>query len=180
MNGIDARREDARERLSRAFADGGIDAGEYEDRIERVGSAESSAEIDQYTADLPALGAQARPVAAAAPEQSVFTVLGSRSLGGNWLRERYATSVTLLGQTILDLRACVLPQEVTVHVVSVMGECQIIVPPGVAVINSVTPMLAEVADRVPPCGNPHTTIRLTGIAVMSEVSITPGNPHHKS
>lgn len=188
MNGIDARREDARELLSRALADGALDDREYESRIEQVGSAGTAGEIEALTRDLAVARDNARvsrdtppgPSAPASPDQSILTILGTRSLRGNWLRDRYATSLTLLGQTTLDLWDCALPRELTVHVVSVMGECRIVVPPDVAVVNSISPVLAEVSDHVPVSGGAKTTLRLTGFAVMSEVSIRPGKYPYSS
>lgn len=174
MNGIDARREDAREHLSRAFADGRLDSAQYTDLMERVGAAGTIAEIasctDDRTVNAPS---PQRPTAA---DRSIVTVLGSRNLRGDWLRERYATSITLLGQTTLDLRDCELPQDLTIHLVSIMGECRVSVPSDVSVINSVTPLLAEVNDRVPATAGTRRTIRITGVAIMSEVRIDRTEP----
>jgi len=173
MNGIDSRREDAREHLSRAFADGRLDSAQFTDRIERVGAAGTIAEIASCTDDLTVNApSPQKPI----DDRSIVTVLGSRNLRGDWLRERYATSITLLGQTTLDLRDCELPQDLTIHLVSVMGECRISVPSDVSVINSVTPLLAEVNDRVPATAGARRTIRITGIAIMSEVRIDRPEP----
>lgn len=173
MKGIDAGREEAMELLSRAFAAGQLGIEDYETRIERVHSANSREVIARCIEDLsaPRLRPNPPPTPASDTDQTILSVLGSRSLRGNWLRHRFATSITLLGQTRLNLQDCELPEELTIHIVSVMGECRITVPEGVTVINSVTPLLAEVADTVPVSARPRSTVRLTGIALMSEVTI---------
>lgn len=195
MNGIEAQREEAMEFLSRAFADGQLEIDEYEHRLERAVDARTSTEIAGVIADLPSApmrrlspgdddrsvgngsprAAQRRrtppPSNTAESDQTVVSVLGSRVLRGDWLRTRHTTSLTLLGSTRIDLRECNVPEQATIHVVSIMGECHIHVPEDIEVINTLTPLLAEVSDNAKRSRTPRATIRITGVALMSEVKI---------
>jgi hypothetical protein len=159
MHPLESQREETYELLSRTFADGTIDEAEYERRIALVRTAQSSGEIQDAVRDV-----------RAADDQTIMSVLGSRTLRGDWLHGRHTTSVTLMASTSLDLRECTIPDETTIHVISIMGECRIDVPRDVEVINSVTPILAEVGDAGPATRSGRR-IRLTGIAVMSELRI---------
>ena len=186
MHSIEPWREEAMEFLSRSFANDHISIDEYERRLDRVNTADSIELITRAIEDLPGAGALSPTVPEHEPpergpvhrapasyqtDKTILTVLGSRTLRGDWLRNRHATSVTLLGSSCIDLRECDLPSEAALHVVSIMGECQIEVPEGVEVINSVTPVLAEVVDKTSRSRSSHATLRVTGIALMSEVKI---------
>ncbi len=173
MDSIELERDRQMEELSRLFADGAIDMAEYETRIDRVSNATSPEQIAAVTSDLRSGDNPGdwSPTPNVSPEQTEFTILGSRRLRGAWLRRRTANTITLLGETTIDLSDSDLDHDTTINVVTVLGECKIIVPADAEVRTSITPVLAEVSDRSGSRPDARQTIRLTGIALMAEVSI---------
>jgi hypothetical protein len=90
---------------------------------------------------------------------------------GNWITSRYVTSTTVMGEMTLDLRDVVLTEDTQLHVVAVMGEVKILVPPKMSVENHISAVLAEHNDTVGTRRGEGPTLRLTGTALLAEVSL---------
>jgi hypothetical protein len=172
MDRLELRRDAAADELSRAFASGVLDEQSFEGALQAVQEAPSVAAIDTALARvLPRSDAQTS--APADPGQSVSAILGQRSLTGNWIAHRSVEATCVLGDLTLDLRDLVLSRDTRLHVVAIMGEVTIRVPPSMAVDESITTILAEHTNRAgnsPASQTPRLTI--TGFALMAEVKIT--------
>ncbi|MFC4907929.1 DUF1707 SHOCT-like domain-containing protein [Actinomadura gamaensis] len=184
MRASDADRDRVADRLREALADGRITAEEHAERIDAVYKAKTYADLEPVLADLPGGGGSApsAPVDPAgrnpaAPPRTepgtVVAILTESKRGGRWLVEPQTHANALLGKVMLDLRQAVLSQrEVTINCSCVLGEVEIIVPPGVRVLSSATAVLGQVdvpfddpEDPDPP------TVRITGFTLLGQIGV---------
>jgi hypothetical protein len=188
MSGLPVPLSSARERtielLSAHFADDRLSIDELDRRLERAYAATSLAELDALTADLPddARGA-ARFGAAALPgeyeprEESgrIVAILSETRRGGLWAVPPRLDVTATMSNLTLDLRSALLGPGVTaINLSAVMASVQIILPPGVRVLDRVRAFMASVTDDSYGAltDDPSVpAIRLTGRAVMAEVKV---------
>lgn len=188
MRASDADRDRVADRLREALSEGRLTPQEHAERIEAVFAARTYAELEPLVRDLPG-GAPATPPVLldkepggapqprpAAPQEvspSVVTILSAADRKGRWLVAPHTTVTCVLGAVKLDFRQAVLSQaEVTVNVTNFMGSVEVIVPPGVRVINSATVIAganeAPKDDLVDP-GAP--LIRISGVNMLGAISV---------
>ena len=185
---LDQYREEAMDFLAQCYSQDLLTMDDYERRIQLVGNAEGPAQIRDVLFDLqpvvrssgmdPAPGSPTNvPFSGQTEEDArVITILSSRTVSGNWLQKRYATAVSVLGETTIDMTDEDLPADVQIHVVALMGEVKIYVPLSASVQNSISPILGEVKEKtkrgfLPSSGYGVQRLRITGVAVMGEVKI---------
>lgn len=177
---LESYRYAAIELLTEAYTADQLGMEEFERRIAQVHHAVKPAEIREAVAGFPEpdLGRESpssswRDYDLAATGQPILSILAERRLSGDWLHGSSARSISVLGSSRLDLRDTGVTEPViTLHVVAVMGETRIIVPPDMRVENYVTPVLAEVSVRAPKKRSPkRRTLRLSGFAVMGEIRV---------
>lgn len=194
-------RDQAMDLLTEAFANGTLSLEEYERRAGLIQKAMLPSEITGQIAGLPRSTAQrtenpaarteARPSRASRPmpdglelipveEKSgspefSLCIMGDRKLAGDWLNSDQATSFTLMGSTTLDLRGTVIPPgRLKIDAMAIMGEIQILVPPGLPVKMSAFPFMGEatvkgsVEQRIVP-GMPWVDV--SGIALMGSIVV---------
>ncbi|MFW6215230.1 MAG: DUF1707 SHOCT-like domain-containing protein [Alkalispirochaetaceae bacterium] len=170
-----ALKERAIELLQAGYASDRLDMDEFERRLDLVTTAESARAVKEVVADLRQIEEAADP-----PErrddgrnQRILSILSERMFSGDWLVGAHASSIAVLGSTRLDLRDTATDKTVvSLHVVAVMGETRIIVPPDMRVENDITPILAEVRIQAPRARETRgRTLRLSGFAVMGEVRV---------
>jgi hypothetical protein len=105
----------------------------------------------------------------------IMAVFSESKRSGLWAVPQELDVTAVMSNLTLDLRSALLAPGVTdVQLKAVMASVQIIVPPGVRVVDRVRPFMASVTDdsysdlssdaAVP-------VIRLTGYAVMAEVKV---------
>ncbi|MFF7300885.1 DUF1707 domain-containing protein [Streptomyces sp. NPDC008265] len=149
LRASDADRDRVAERLRDALAEGRLDMGEFEERLEAVYASRTYAELEPLTRDLPSPAGQASaPVAAAGggaePWQGRIGGSGSSALAvavmsgfqrkGHWTVPARFDAVAFWGGGELDLReADFARSEVVINCVAIMGGIEITVPPGVDV-----------------------------------------------
>ncbi|MFE2074758.1 DUF1707 SHOCT-like domain-containing protein [Streptomyces misionensis] len=151
LRASDADRDRVAEVLRDALAEGRLDMGEFEERLEAVYRARTYGELAPLTRDLPA-GASAAPVSFVKEPASeggwasrIVGGEGSSSGGvailsgferkGRWTMPKRFNCFTFMGGGEIDLReADFADREVEINVVAVMGGVQVIVPPGVEVV----------------------------------------------
>jgi DUF1707 SHOCT-like domain/Cell wall-active antibiotics response LiaF, C-terminal len=172
--------------LSRHFANDDLSIEELETRLEMAYRATSVAEVRALASDLPESGgapegAVVRP--APPPSQVVRTrmlsVLSSRTRSGVWIPPQQLDLVAVMSDTHLDLRSAQLSAGVTeIRVKAWWAAVRILVPPNVHVVTETNPILASVGDRTAAAGAPRgaPVIRITGWAVMSDVTVAGGRP----
>ncbi|MDQ3948985.1 MAG: DUF1707 domain-containing protein [Gemmatimonadota bacterium] len=179
-----AARERAIELLSLHFANDLLTMDELDQRLEKAYAATSLAQLHALTADLPAEGRTSAhpsgapaPVALGEPEESgrIVAIFSETRRGGLWAVPPRLDVTATLSNLTLDLRSARLSVGVTdVHVKAVMASIQVILPPGVRVVESVRAFMASVTDDSYSAitSDPSVpVIRLTGHAVMAEVKV---------
>ncbi|WP_245627512.1 DUF1707 SHOCT-like domain-containing protein [Actinomadura oligospora] len=187
MRASDADRDKVADRLREALADGRITAEEHAERIDVVYKAKTYADLEPVLADLPGgtgasatsaaspVGASAQPPAAPPRTEpgTAVAILSEVKRGGRWLVEAETNANVVLGKITLDLRQAVLSQrEVTINCACVLGEVEIIVPPGVRVANSASAVLGQ--TEVPfddPEAPDAPTVRITGFALLGQIEV---------
>jgi hypothetical protein len=188
MRASDADRDRVADQLREALAEGRLTPEEHGERIDRVYSAKTYAELAPIVEDLPVV-----PDPSAAPPQpgvqfrkeanlpapsrhsaSIVAIFGGAERKGRWLVEPQTTVLAAFGGVELDFRQAVLSQrEITVNVVCVFGGVEVKVPEGVRVISS---GVAIFGGNSVPSGDPldpnAPVIRLTGVTLFGGVNVT--------
>jgi hypothetical protein len=152
----DQDRDEVLVRLHTAYAEGRLDEGELDERIDLVLAARTHAELDRLARDLPA----AREASSVQPEEATSRRSGGRlqlawkgriRRSGRWrLPERY-TVVAYKSDCLLDLRSADLAGPVsTLRLLSYKADARIIVPSGVRVEVSGMGVSSEIAGDPSP------------------------------
>ncbi|MFE9474030.1 MULTISPECIES: DUF1707 SHOCT-like domain-containing protein [Streptomyces] len=152
LRASDTDRERVAEVLRDALAEGRLDMGEFEERLEATYAARTYGELAPITRDLPAGSAPAPVSFSKAPVQGddgwasrIVGGEGSSSGGiailsgferkGRWTVPKRFKCFAFLGGANLDLRdANFADREVEINIVALLGGAQITVPPGVEVV----------------------------------------------
>lgn len=198
-------RQRALDVITSAFASGRLSLEDYETKAGKIQQARSLAEIDYETAGFPRQEMPRQPMPANPPSARSFPqtrfrpapapmpadlmveerngspefalcVMGERRMTGDWLNSDSATTVTLMGSTVLDLRDTALPPgRLRIEAIAVMGEVKVIVPRGVPVKMSAFPFMGEahasreISQRVVDRSSPW--IEVSGIALMGSITV---------
>lgn len=182
-------RERTISRLTDAFAVDDLDLEEFERRISLAHRAESLKELEPLVADLPAPSATSALVPASPTTavtvrragsgratQTMVAILSGTVRKGRWSAPRLIRVISVMGGTQLDFREAELePGETHVMVFSLMGGCEIIVPPGLAVdMDGISIMGGfEHLERAPQHRDPDAPyLRVSGVVCMGGVNIT--------
>jgi hypothetical protein len=140
MRASDADRERVAEVLRSAAGDGRLTMDELDERLDAVYSAKTYAELVPITHDLPDAGAARPPAPVTAPSDpqriggtatshGAFAIMSGFTRRGNWVVPKDFTAFCLMGGGEIDLRkARFAEREVSIHVIAIMGGCEIIVP----------------------------------------------------
>jgi hypothetical protein len=177
-----AARDRAIELLSTHFANDRLTMDELDQRLERAYAATSLAELHALTADLPderpvpaSVGPASRALERAEESGRIVAIFSETKRGGLWAVPQQLDVTATMSNLTLDLRSARLSPGVTdVHVSAVMASVQVILPPGVRVIEDVRAFMASVTDdsySVVGSDPSAPVIRLTGRAIMGEVKV---------
>ncbi len=189
-------REDARSRLTDAYAGDLLDADELDERLEQLESAVDLPAVAVLVADLaplpdpagaaPAVVDGAEAVALAVPASAVPAVVdvpanrtmvalfsGTRR-GGAWTPARVNRVFTMFGGAEIDLREALLPSgTIEVQVFAMFGGVTITVTPGTRVLLECTAIMGgadqEDASIAPEPG--ATVVRVTGFVMFGGVGV---------
>ncbi len=177
-------RERTIERLSTHFAHDRLTIDELDRRLERAYAATSVGELDALTADLPderydaaRFGAAGVPAEYEPVEDSgrIVAILSETRRAGLWAVPPQLDVTATMSNLTLDLRSALLGAGVTeIRLGAVMASVQIILPPGVRVVDRVRAFMASVTDDSYGAVSDDPSvpaIRLTGRAVMAEVKV---------
>ena len=178
-------RERTIERLSEHFAHDRLSIDELDHRLERAYAATSLAELEALTTDLPDdARAVARVDAAPLPAEydepreeygRIVSIMSETRRGGLWAVPQRLEVRAVMSNLTLDLRSAALAPGVTdISVNAVMASVQIIVPPGVRVLDRVRSFMATVSDDSygSLSDDPSVpTICISGRALMAEVKV---------
>jgi Domain of unknown function (DUF1707) len=177
-------RERAIELLSIHFAHDRLSMDELDRRLERAYAATSVADLDALTADLPNTGSavvasprDAAPMLLEDAEEAgrIWALFSETRRGGLWAVPSQLEVRATMSNLTLDFRSALLAPGVTdVEVSAIMASVQILVPPGVRVVDRVRAFMASVIDDSYGVLSPDPSvpiIRLSGYAFMSEVKV---------
>src|ERR1700722_10624813 len=168
LRAADTDRERIADVLREAAGDGRLSMAELDERLDAVYAAKTYAELAPIPRDLPATGAGYVPSTTAAADPARFgaqatsagavAILGGFSRKGDWVVPKTFNAFMFMGGGEIDMRdARFEDREVSIHIVAIMGGCEIIVPD-------------------------DATVRVTGIGVMGAFehtvsgAETPGGP----
>lgn len=192
LRASDADRDRYLQALREAYAEGRLDASEYEDRMQAALAAKTYRELQPVVADLPVKQGQLPgppsphlpvpvrrdlPATAAGPTQ-LTGIFNSVAKKGVWQMPESLPVIAVMGEVKLDLTEAVLSGYVTeIKCVAVMGEVNVIVPDTLRVELDGVPVMAEfgeldkrkgAAKGRPPAPD-APLVRLTGFAFMGSV-----------
>jgi len=182
--------------LCEHFANDVMSVEEFEQRVETAHNATTSEELKELLRDLPGSGnlpVVADPsVPAPRSEYSIATaasvkerefvvaVLGGSSRTGRWRPAEKNYAVAVCGGAELDFREAVMPPGVTeLHVFTMWGGVEIVVPPGLNVESHGIALLGGFEHKADALESPDPgapTLRITGVALMAGVEITVRHP----
>lgn len=181
----DEDRAEVVELLRAHTTDGRLTLDEFSERVGVALAAQTRADLDQVTADLPAPSAAA---GVAAPETRrrkasrwVVAFMSGNDRRGRWRTGSHVTALAVMGGCDLDFRQAEFESdEIVVTAVSIMGGISIVVPEGIAVELTGFPILGgknlKVADVPVLPGSPRIVVRafpvMGGVDVRSKPTRT--------
>lgn len=186
MRASDAERERIAEILRDAVAEGRLDMGEFEQRLEAAYAARTRGELTPLVRDLPVAGTPTHVVGASVAGMSDriggeptskggFAFWGGFGRKGRWTVGRTFTAFVMWGGGAIDLReARFAEREVAIRCFTIMGGISVTVPPDVHVRVNGTGFMGGFDQRTKDDGEPapdapHVTV--TGFALMGGVGV---------
>ena len=185
LRASDADRERIANVLREAAGDGRLTMAELDERLDAVYAAKTYAELEPITHDLPATGAEYLPTVSAGPapdparfggeptSHGAVAILGGFTRRGDWVVPTEFTAFMLMGGGEIDMRdARFEDREVSIHIVAIMGGCEITVPEDATVRVTGVGILGafEHSDAGP--GSPDgPVITVNGLAFMGGVNV---------
>lgn len=177
------RREHTIKVLVDQFAQDRLTLEEFEQRLDRAHNAGKLEDLDHLIADLkvPATPSAVAPAPAqAAPHeiresQNLIAIMGGVERRGRWTPARKIRLLALMGGADLDFREAQFGPGVTeLELVCIMGGCDIIVPPGLAIDADGFAFMGgfEHLEHRPAVTSPEAPVlRIRGLALMGGVDI---------
>lgn len=178
--------------LAEALSEGRLTHDEHGERLEAAYTAKTLGELAGITDDLPGSseapvpGGSAAPVIGFTPTEAdralitsgigyenITAVFGAAERKGRWLVEPRTNVSSIFGGIELDLREAVFSQtEVTVQCAIVLGGLEIVVPPGVRVVNATSAALGGVDTKEAQAGDGNgPTVQLTGLCLLGGIAV---------
>jgi hypothetical protein len=141
MRASDADRERVANVLREAAGDGRLTMDELDERLDAVYAAKTYAELEPITHDLPDSAGAYTPATAPATiadparfgaeptSHGAVAILGGFTRKGDWVVPKEFTAFMFMGGGEIDMRdARFADREVSIHIVAIMGGCEVIVP----------------------------------------------------
>lgn len=189
LRASDADRERVANVLREAAGDGRLTMDELDERLDSVYAAKTYADLEPLTSDLPgsattytpAVPAPAAPAAAADPARfggeptshGAVAIMGGFTRKGEWTVPREFTAFMLMGGGEIDMRdARFAEREVSIHIVALMGGCEVIVPEDATVRVTGIGIMGAFDHSHTGGGTPDgPVITVNGLAVMGGVDV---------
>jgi hypothetical protein len=185
LRASDADRERVAEKLREAAGDGRLTMDELDERLDAVYAAKTYAELVPITNDLPGTAAGHAPAATPSPAGEVrqyggdgtshtaVAILGGFSRKGDWVVPKTFNAFMLMGGGEIDMRdARFAEPEVSIHVVAIMGGCEITVPEDATVHVTGVGIMGAFEHSVAGAGSPGgPVINVSGMALMGGVEV---------
>lgn len=170
----DAERDAAVVRLREAAAHGRLTLEEFTERMHTAYDARTRTQLEELVRDLPTEASAAMPEPARrTPRRWIVSVMGNAVRRGRWRVAEHATAVTVMGNATIDLRHAELSgPEVTITVLTTMGNTYVVVPPGVDVDLSAIAIMGNRVDETRSDVRPGAPlVRITGIVFMGNIFV---------
>jgi hypothetical protein len=183
LRAADADRERVANVLREAAGDGRLTMDELDERLDAVYAAKTYAELEPITHDLPDAGAAHAPAPSLTRDPARFggeptssgavAILGGFTRKGDWVVPKEFTAFMLMGGGEIDLRdARFSTREVTIHIVAIMGGCEVIVPDDATVYVTGIGILGAFEHTESGGGSPDgPVITINGVAIMGGVDV---------
>jgi hypothetical protein len=184
LRASDADRERVANVLREAAGDGRLTMDELDERLDAVYAAKTYAELEPITHDLPDAGAVHAPAPSAAPRDparfggtatssGAVAILGGFSRKGDWVVPKEFTAFLLMGGGEIDLRdAKFAEREVSIHIVAILGGCEVIVPEDATVYVTGIGILGAFEHTDAGAGSPDgPVITINGVALLGGVDV---------
>jgi hypothetical protein len=185
LRASDADRERVAEKLREAAGDGRLTMDELDERLDAVYAAKTYAELVPITHDLPDTGAGYVPAPSQSPSGDVrqyggdgtshtaIAILGGFSRKGDWVVPKTFNAFMLMGGGEIDMREARFSEpEVSIHVVAIMGGCEITVPDDATVHVTGVGIMGAFEHSVAGSGSPGgPVINVSGVALMGGVEV---------
>jgi hypothetical protein len=185
LRASDADRERVANVLREAAGDGRLTMDELDERLDAVFAAKTYAELEPITHDLPAHGDAQAPVPARAAKadparfggqgssSGAVAILGGFTRKGEWTVPKDFTAFLFMGGGEIDLReARFAEREVSIHIVAIMGGCEIVVPEDATVHVTGVGILGAFEHSDAGQGTPDgPVININGVAFMGGVDV---------
>jgi hypothetical protein len=185
LRASDADRESVANVLREAAGDGRLTMDELDQRLDAVYAAKTYAELEPITHDLPDAGAANAPAPSrAAPRDparfggaptssGAVAILGGFTRKGDWVVPKEFTAFLFMGGGEIDLRdARFSEREVTIHIVAIMGGCEVIVPEDATVYVTGIGVLGAFEHSDAGGGSPDgPVITINGVALLGGVDV---------
>jgi len=181
---VGAVRERVIQALTEAFANDVLSVAELEERLEKAYRATTADEAMALVAGLPqrptagALAGVPESPALSGPRkrERLRSIMSSQARRGVWTVPREFNVVGVFSDTTIDFTHAILPPDIVdLHVNVVFANMQIVVPPGLRVINQVGAFAASVesepALELAPMKPGSPVIRITGNCVFGNLEI---------
>ena len=154
-------------------AAGRLTLGEFSDRAGAVFAARTRSELDRVTTDLPALRRESDPLMRGT-DRRIIALVGDSKQQGRWRVAPRTRVVAVLGDVTLDLKAATFEgQEISIDAIALVGDVTIVVPKGMDVDMSGTPILGDHSLRVAegPAREVLPMLRVHARAIVGDVTI---------
>lgn len=185
LRASDADRERVANVLREAAGEGRLTMEELDERLDAVYAAKTYAELEPITHDLPDAGAPGvpapSPAAARDPDRfgaeptshGAVAILGGFTRRGDWVVPKEFTAFMCMGGGEIDMReARFAEREVSIHIVAIMGGCEIIVPEDATVRVTGVGIMGAFDHTGSGSGSPGgPVITVNGVAFMGGVDV---------
>ena len=185
MRASDADRERVANVLREAAGDGRLTMDELDERLDAVYAAKTYAELEPITHDLPDSAAAYTPATAPAvthdparfglepTSHGAVAIMGGFTRKGDWVVPKEFTAFMLMGGGEIDMRnARFAEREVAIHIVAIMGGCEVIVPEDATVRVTGVGIMGAFDHTGSGGGTPDgPVITINGVALMGGVDV---------
>jgi hypothetical protein len=185
LRASDADRERVANVLREAAGDGRLTMDELDERLDAVYAAKTYAELEPITHDLPDAGTAQAPAPSPAARRDparfggtptssgAVAILGGFTRKGDWVVPKEFTAFMLMGGGEIDLRdARFTEREVTIHIVAILGGCEVIVPEDATVYVTGIGILGAFEHTDAGPGSPDgPVITINGVALLGGVDV---------
>lgn len=186
--GLEVEKEQVVQALCAHYAQDHLSTGELEARFERANRATSVNDLRTLLEGLPALGPMVAPPAPLyqvgaqtmiggpsglpAHEKRYAAFFAEVKKEGYWTPSPLIVARTVFGSLLFDLRDAVLPADGLVIDLDVMlGDCKILLPPGVGAEVDCNAFLGSVNDKAQRALPGAPIVRVRGGTIMGEISV---------